>query len=186
MHDALVLIVDDKPEVRAIVARQLRRGGIRSEAIGTAREALDRVARGDIALVIVDVALSHPKEGLELADGIHGLDPEIIVMFFTGDEHSVAEYPHLELIKKPHSERGIVRAVRAELMKNCTHRLVKKTHDLLKTHIEDKIAHHPPSVVAGFTEDVKHPGVRALLAVLGSVLLIVGAVGLVALKGLIK
>lgn len=185
MHDGVVLVVDDDPGVRTLLSMQLRKGAIKSESAGSSDEAIERITRGDITLVLVDVGLSHPKEGLELADKIHGLDPELSVMFITGNPYACSEYTYIEVIQKPCPEREFILKVRAEMIKHCTNVRVRRTHDLIKAHVEDMELHRP-SLMDILARDVKSPLVRALLTVIGTLLVVVGGIGWATLKGLAK
>ena len=51
----LVLIVDDDPDIRALLARTLERIGYESEVVGRGDEALDRVREGGVDILLTDV-----------------------------------------------------------------------------------------------------------------------------------
>ncbi len=78
-----VLVVDDTPSKRYVLASWLRRGGYQVTEAGTGGEALTRVAQGGIDLVVLDVRLPDIS-GFEVceqikADPVHGTMPVIHV-----------------------------------------------------------------------------------------------------------
>src|SRR5690242_5148147 len=63
-----VLIVDDEPSVRFVLARTCERAGVPWEEAGSAEEArdkLDRPPRGEVGLVLLDIRLPG-DDGLKL------------------------------------------------------------------------------------------------------------------------
>jgi len=78
-----VLLVDDTPSKRYVLARWLRRGGYRVIEAGTGAEALARFREGGVGLVVLDVSLPD-RTGFEVceemkADPVHGATPVIHV-----------------------------------------------------------------------------------------------------------
>jgi two-component system response regulator AtoC len=52
-----ILVVDDEPAIRQVLAAQLRKAGYQVEHLGSGQEALDYLARGDVDVVICDLRL---------------------------------------------------------------------------------------------------------------------------------
>jgi len=78
-----VLLVDDTPSKRYVLARWLRRGGYQVVEAATGAEALARFREGGVGLVILDVSLPD-RTGFEVceemkADPVHGTTPVIHV-----------------------------------------------------------------------------------------------------------
>jgi two-component system response regulator AtoC len=52
-----LLVIDDEPAIRLVVAAPLRRAGYEVEMAGGGQEALARLAQGDIALALCDMSM---------------------------------------------------------------------------------------------------------------------------------
>ena len=97
-HGETVLVVDDEPTVRMLVAEVLADLGY------TAIEAADgaaglRVLQSDarIDLLVTDVGLPGGMNGRQMADAARGARPELRVLFITGyAENAVLSHGHLE------------------------------------------------------------------------------------------
>jgi putative two-component system response regulator len=77
-----VLIVDDEPAVRRLVANMLKQAGT-CEMAGTAAEALDRLAREHFDIGLIDIGLPE-TDGLTLARRIEERYPDMALVFVTG------------------------------------------------------------------------------------------------------
>ncbi len=64
-----VLVVDDEPAIQRLLGAILARGGHQAIGAGTAREALDILARGGVDAVLLDLGLPD-KDGIELVGAI--------------------------------------------------------------------------------------------------------------------
>jgi DNA-binding response OmpR family regulator len=60
-----ILVVEDEARIASFVSKGLATNGFRSEVVGTGLEALARLRRSDIALVILDLGLPD-IDGLDL------------------------------------------------------------------------------------------------------------------------
>lgn len=140
MHDNPVLIVDDEQQVRDIIARYLHTAGVRTEPASNSQEALDRIERGGVALMIIDLRLGNER-GTDLLDKIRGLDPAMPVVFCSGYP-SMADYYHdVELLPKPQNAadwRKLILVVKTMIRHRCrdvqsaeTHTMMKDVHTLV-------------------------------------------------------
>src|SRR5881396_990529 len=85
-HDELVLVVDDDPAITASLSLLLKQARYRSEAARTPSQALERIARGGVRLVIQDMnfsRLTSGEEGMELLRAIRTQRPEVPVVLMT-------------------------------------------------------------------------------------------------------
>jgi two-component system cell cycle sensor histidine kinase/response regulator CckA len=117
----IVMIVEDKPEVRQMATRALREGGFAVMEAGDGVEALALLADGHPAvnLVLTDLALPN-MDGLVLARELSRLRPGIPVLFMTGytSDESVRRTATLRghpLIEKPFTADLLVSRVREAL-----------------------------------------------------------------------
>ena len=87
-----VLIVDDDPDMRRLLADFLRGEGFRVDQAGDGAEALRRVYEEPFESVVLDKNLPGPS-GLEILPLLHALVPGIPVIVITafGDERTVEE-----------------------------------------------------------------------------------------------
>jgi DNA-binding response OmpR family regulator len=112
---ASVLVVDDEPLVREVVARYLERDGLRVQEIGDGDEALRWLASNTPALVVLDVMLPG-SDGLQILRAVrdHG---DVPVILLTARAEEVDRVHGLELgaddyVVKPFSPRELAMRVR--------------------------------------------------------------------------
>jgi DNA-binding response OmpR family regulator len=117
-EDARVLVVDDEPIVRDVLARYLRRDGFEVETAADGQAALNAVAARRPDLVVLDLML--PRiDGLEVFRRIRAHD-EMAVIMLTARGTETDRVVGLELgaddyVTKPFSPREMVARVRAVL-----------------------------------------------------------------------
>jgi DNA-binding response OmpR family regulator len=116
---ATVLVVDDEPIVRDVVARYLERDGHRIISAGDGDEARGLIAREAPSLVVLDVMLPGKTDGLALCRWIRSTsDLAVILLTARGDETD--RIVGLELgaddyVTKPFSPRELATRVRTVL-----------------------------------------------------------------------
>ena len=112
-----LLLVEDDALVRMTVAMMLEDDGFGVVEAGTAQEALELVRNGLQAPVMVtDVDLGNGPTGLELADNLRRMLPELAIIFITGRAASVAGRamgPREAVLSKPFEGSELARIVRA-------------------------------------------------------------------------
>ena len=79
---ARILVVDDEPDVGALIVQVLERAGYRARAAGNGAEALDCLARASYDLVITDLRMPI-MSGVELVEHIGDLYPDVGSMVLT-------------------------------------------------------------------------------------------------------
>jgi DNA-binding NtrC family response regulator len=82
MPDRLIVVVDDEPAQRNVLAGFLRKKGMEVIAAAGADDALRAVNERTVDLVLTDLSMPG-KDGLALLDGIRSLNPEIPVVVMT-------------------------------------------------------------------------------------------------------
>lgn len=78
----MLLVVDDEPIVRDILTRRLRQSGYRCEESENAFDALKKVEKGDLSLVLSDIKMP-VKDGISLLEEIRSVDADIAVIMVT-------------------------------------------------------------------------------------------------------
>ena len=116
---ATILVVDDEPIVRDVVGRYLERDGHRVVAAGDGEEARQLIEREEPSLVVLDVMLPGPTDGLALCRWIRSRSElAVILLSARGDETD--RIVGLELgaddyVTKPFSARELATRVRTVL-----------------------------------------------------------------------
>jgi two-component system, cell cycle sensor histidine kinase and response regulator CckA len=113
----LVLVVDDEPPIRRIVARMLTGAGFRAMVAASGDEALDLLADRkvvyELALVILDVSMPG-LSGPELRERIRELAPHVRVLYFSGYSFDAPDSRDA-VLEKPTTESQLLGKVREVL-----------------------------------------------------------------------
>jgi PAS domain S-box-containing protein len=121
---ALILVVDDEPEVRLVAQRALERAGYRTLVAGSASEALASIRAHAVDLVVTDLAMPRGS-GIALAEELARSEPGLPVLFVTAYSAAAADHhepsPTRGLLPKPYEShellarvRGLLASARAE------------------------------------------------------------------------
>jgi DNA-binding response OmpR family regulator len=114
-----VLVVEDEPEMRDLLADNLELEGYRVAAVGSAEEALQRIERHSFALILLDVMLPRAS-GFELCRTVRSRDARIPIIMLTARTDESDRVLGLDLgaddyVSKPFSVRELLARVRAQL-----------------------------------------------------------------------
>jgi len=82
-HPPTLIVVDDEEAVRYSFRRMMNKEPFHLETFSNGREALERVRRGDVSVVVLDVRLGGDMEGTELLRHIKEFDPKISAILMT-------------------------------------------------------------------------------------------------------
>ncbi len=82
MSDALILIVEDDHELRAVVRRSLEEEGFAVSGVGTGREAMKRISEQAPDALIIDVGLPD-ADGRDLCQALRAMGIQSPVLFLT-------------------------------------------------------------------------------------------------------
>lgn len=150
MHsDGSVLIVDDEPAVRSLIARQLLLAGVKSESLACPEEAMERIGRSGVSLVVIDISLGDADAtGVDLLQRIRGAWPEMPVVFVTGYAEMAVDHPDVPLLVKPFDMRELVLLVKREIRNRCRDVQLEQTHIL---------AHESHAVICEVRDALMHP-----------------------------
>jgi CheY-like chemotaxis protein len=117
----LILVADDEPFVLQYIEHVLQQANYRVITATTVEEAWKILKRQqpEIALVLTDVVMPGSVDGVELAERIHRLDPDLPVLFVTGalseaDSRTGTIEKEL-LLQKPFFPKQLVDFVGAQL-----------------------------------------------------------------------
>jgi CheY-like chemotaxis protein len=115
-----ILVVDDNPNVRKAVVRQLHDLGYRTIEAESGPAALTLVHDGArFDLLLTDVVMPGGITGYDLADELRQTQPDLKVLFTSGYTELAASTNHSRsdapLLSKPYRKQDLGRAVRAAL-----------------------------------------------------------------------
>ena len=126
-HETILIVEDDEP-VRRIARMLLERRGYRvlEAASGPAALARSREHRGALDMVVTDMVLPGGLSGLELADALRHIWPDLKVILTSGYSVDLAgkEFKapkHVHFLPKPYSATQLINAVRVTLDVNGRH-----------------------------------------------------------------
>ncbi len=83
MYERSVLVVEDEPFIRGLVADKLKGNGFKVEVASTAAEARKIAANTDIDIVVMDIDLGPGPSGLDLGIALHKMHPALALVFLT-------------------------------------------------------------------------------------------------------
>jgi PAS domain S-box-containing protein len=111
-----VLLVEDEPEVRAVVAKFLGALGCEVRAAATAEAALTELAPGNggYGLLLSDIALGAGLRGTQLAQLAQQRQPTLAVLLMSGYSSELLDADEAsawELLRKPFTREDLARAI---------------------------------------------------------------------------
>ena len=119
----LILVADDEPSILQYIKHVLQLanyGVITATTVEEAWKILER--QPEIALVLTDIVMPGSVDGVELAQRIHQLDPDLPVLFVTGalselDSRTAIMIEKHLLLRKPFFPKQLVDFVGAQLQR---------------------------------------------------------------------
>jgi len=113
-----ILIADDEPHIRDVIAFALERAGMQVALARTGIEALRRLKQGDCALAVLDIGLPE-MDGLEVCRQVRKTS-DLPILFLTARSDEIDRVLGLEIggddyVTKPFSPRELVARVSAIL-----------------------------------------------------------------------
>lgn len=165
---AKLLIVDDEPAIRRLLAACLQRGGYRITEAGTAREALSALQIDKPDAVLLDLGLPD-RDGLELVPLMKKAGTAVIIVSArdaTDQKVTALDLGADDYVTKPFDTEEVLARIRTALR----HRLSVETQDVLRIKdIEidlvqrlvrrgDAEVHLTPKEFGFLAELAKHPG----------------------------
>jgi two-component system, OmpR family, alkaline phosphatase synthesis response regulator PhoP len=122
VSNELILLVDDEPSIIQLARMYLEREGFRIDSANDGEAALDQVARGQPALVVLDVML--PKlDGFEVCRRLRASQNSTAILMLTARDEDIDKILGLELgaddyLTKPFNPRELVARVKAILRRD--------------------------------------------------------------------
>lgn len=119
MTAAQILIVDDDPEIRKLLARYVREQGLRVQLASTCSEATERLVTNQIDLMVLDVMLPDGS-GLDLCRDLRAKKSTVPIILLTALKEDIDRIIGLEIgaddyLGKPFNPRELVARIRSVL-----------------------------------------------------------------------
>lgn len=122
LNQPLILVADDEPFILQYIERVLQLadyGVITAATVEDAWKILEQ-RQSEIELVLTDIVMPGPVDGLELAEKIHQLAPGLPVLFITGalsesDPRAAVMVEKQLLLTKPFFPKQLVEFVGAQM-----------------------------------------------------------------------
>lgn len=116
-----ILIVDDDPQIRAVLRIALGQAGMEVAEAGDGAEALSKARSGRFDLIVLDIGLPE-RDGLEVCRALRATD-DTPVLFLTAREDEIDRVLGFELggddyVTKPFSPRELVARIKAILKRS--------------------------------------------------------------------
>ncbi len=111
-----ILVVDDEIHLAQTYARYLRAGGFLVVTAFTVKEARERLAQGDVDLVLTDIIMPDGT-GIDLLEGIATRDPTLAVVIMTGqpsqeNTQAALRSGAVDYVTKPVHQEDLLQAAR--------------------------------------------------------------------------
>jgi CheY-like chemotaxis protein len=133
----LILVADDEPFILQYIEHVLRLANYGVVTATTVEAAWRLVERRQpkIELVLTDIVMPGSVDGVELAERIHQLDPDLPVVFVTGalsatDPRTVMMAEKQLVLLKPFFPKQLIDFVGAQLHRESSSGLRRDEHDL--------------------------------------------------------
>lgn len=114
-----ILIVDDDPQIRKSLERMTRLLGVEVSTASNLDEALAYLESNPLPdMLLSDIRMQTPKEGLELASQAKKLYPQLRILLMSGfyDNAGIDQFP---VLRKPFSKAKLVQTLELESQPNC-------------------------------------------------------------------
>ena len=101
MRNPRLLVIEDDPDVQALIRAVAKRRGVTVDRAQDGEQAIDLLGKNEYDLVVLDLML--PKvNGFEVAEVIRKLDPKPRMIVFSAISRYVAEqFPEAVILQKP-------------------------------------------------------------------------------------
>jgi len=104
-----ILIIDDDPEVCALLQSMLRREGFPVCSVGDGPSALELIEKVGFDLLITDIGLPPPLDGIETVRRAREHDPSLRSLFISGSGTARWDDPTCDdFVSKPFNSRELV------------------------------------------------------------------------------
>jgi DNA-binding response OmpR family regulator len=104
-----ILVIDDDPEICALLSSMLRREGFPVCTAEDGPSALEKIKRTEFDLLITDIGLPPPIDGIEVVRRARACRPALRSLFISGGGTAQWDDPdNDDFVSKPFHERELV------------------------------------------------------------------------------
>ena len=109
-----VLLVEDNPEVAEVTVELLAQMGCETKNVNNAAAALEAVEGGEFDLMLSDIVMAGPMNGLDLARAVREKRPDLLVVLATGYSDAAAQATmEFTVLRKPYDVADLDQAIAA-------------------------------------------------------------------------
>jgi two-component system, cell cycle sensor histidine kinase and response regulator CckA len=123
LESKIILILEDEPSLRELMAHQLKRDGYAVLLASTSSEALDfwKEHAGEIKLLVTDMVIGDGTTGCDLAEKLLALNPCLKVIYTSGFEREVIEQDYTLgkdaiFLQKPYDHQELEKIIHTMLI----------------------------------------------------------------------
>jgi DNA-binding response OmpR family regulator len=107
-----ILIIEDDPDIAALLRSMLSREGFPVSTAEDGTIALELIEKGGIDLLITDIGLPPPLDGIETVRRARQCNPALRSLFISGSGGArLHESPRDDFVSKPFNERELLGCV---------------------------------------------------------------------------
>jgi PAS domain S-box-containing protein len=107
-----VLLVEDNPDVAEVTVELLTHMGCETEKVGDAAAALEAVEGGEFDLMLSDIVMAGPMNGLDLARAVRKKHPDLLVVLATGYSEAAGQAAaEFTVLHKPYNVADLDQAI---------------------------------------------------------------------------
>jgi CheY-like chemotaxis protein len=123
LEEPLVLVIEDDPEVQALIDEALCDGGYEPALARSGEEAITLLKgrQNKYRVLVTDISLAGRIDGWEVARAAREIDPAFPVIYMTGaaaDQWAIQGVPNSLLLAKPFAPAQLVTAI-SQLLNVC-------------------------------------------------------------------
>jgi CheY-like chemotaxis protein len=107
-----VLLVEDNPDVAEVTGELLAHMGCETEKVGDAAAALEAVEGGEFDLMLSDIVMAGPMNGLDLGRAVRKKHPDLLVVLATGYSDAAGQAgAEFTVLRKPYNVADLDQAI---------------------------------------------------------------------------
>ena len=107
-----VLLVEDNPDVAEVTVELLAHMGCETQKVGDAAAALEVVEGGEFDLMLSDIVMAGPMNGLDLARAVRNKHPDLLVVLATGYSEAAGQAAaEFTVLRKPYNVADLDQAI---------------------------------------------------------------------------
>jgi signal transduction histidine kinase/ActR/RegA family two-component response regulator len=107
-----VLLVEDNPDVAEVTVELLAHMGCETQKVGDAAAALEVVEGGEFDLMLSDIVMAGPMNGLDLARAVRKKHPDLLVVLATGYSEAAGQAAaEFTVLRKPYNVADLDQAI---------------------------------------------------------------------------